>query len=494
MEQFFISLTRLGDIYGLGSLLLGCVVGYVFGVLPGLGGTAALALCLPMVYGMNPSNALFLMGGIMGAVTCGGSVTSILLNTPGTAVNAATCLDGYPMAKKGEAGKAISISAFSSLLGGLFGIITLLALIPVMRAIVMSFSPPEIFGVALLGLVTATIAIRGDILRGLISAMFGLLISLIGISHITGVARFAFGTDYLYDGIPIIPFFVGLFALGEMLTIIATGRQKVSSEPLAVTGNRLGGFKEIFRHKRSFFSASVIGTIIGIIPGVGGSVANFVSYLFSQQTSKTPEKFGTGYSEGIIASEAAGNAKDGGALVPTLAFGVPGSAEMTVFLGGLVLVGVQPGPTVILEHLDLVWAVIISLTLGHVLSAGGTIVISPLLARLTRIDFNYLIPSVIVLCYMGAFALRGSMLDAFCVILFGLLGYVMKRGGFPIIPMVIGYVLGDIVERAFLQSLMVSDGSLLIFVTRPITLILLLMSLFMLAWPLLSALKAGRKW
>jgi putative tricarboxylic transport membrane protein len=237
----------------------------------------------------------------------------------------------------------------------------------------------------------------------------------------------------------------------------------------------------------------VIGTIIGIIPGVGGSVANFVSYLFSQQTSKTPEKFGTGYSEGIIASEAAGNAKDGGALVPTLAFGVPGSAEMTVFLGGLVLVGVQPGPTVILEHLDLVWAIIISLTLGHAFAASGTIMISPIFARLTRINFHYLIPSVIVLCFMGAFALRGSMLDAFSVIVFGLLGYVMKRGGFPIIPMVIGYVLGHIVERAFLQSLMVSDGSLLIFVTRPITLGLLIISLFVLLWPIFSKLKEGRK-
>jgi putative tricarboxylic transport membrane protein len=494
LHYVWIAVSELGHVQSLGMLALGCLVGYVFGVLPGLGGTAAMALCLPLIYGMRPGAALYLLGGIMGAVTCGGAVTAVLLNTPGTAVNAATCLDGYPMAQRGEAGRAISIASFSSLLGGAFGIITLIVLVPVMRAVVMAFSPPELFMMALLGLVTATVAIRGHIIKGLISTTLGLLIAFIGFSHVTGAVRFAFGSEFLYDGVPIIPFFVGLFALGEMLWIASTGREQVSSEPIRVKGGRLAGFMDVVRCKKVFFLGSVIGTIIGIIPGVGGSVANFVSYLFGRQVSKTPEKFGSGWAEGIVASESAGNAKDGGALVPTLAFGVPGSAEMAVLLGGLILIGVTPGPTIMLEHLDLVWSIIVALTLGHIISATGTIFIASHLAKLTKVSFHYLIPSVVILCFLGAFALRESMIDVFCVIVFGVLGYGMKRGGFPIIPMVIGFVLGGIAEVAFLQTLMVSSGSLTIFVTRPLSLALLALTLFVIAVPFLSKHKVEKKY
>jgi len=487
LDAFLSVLTALGQLDSLGMLLLGSSIGFMFGMLPGLGGTAALALSLPLVYGMDPDAAMYLLSGIIGAVACPGAITAIILNTPGTAVNAATCLDGYPMAQKGEAGRAISIAAFASLAGALFGIFILVILIPVVRTVIMSFTPPELFMLCAVGLVTATVAIKGNTIKGLISGCLGLLMASVGYSHVTALVRFNFGTDFLWDGVPLIPFFIGLFALGEMLWIISTGKETVSREPIVIKGGRVQGLKDVVKYRRCLLTSSLIGTGIGIIPGVGGSVANFVSYLFGQQFSKTPEKFGTGHPEGIVASEAANDAKDGGSLIPTLAFGLPGSAEMAVLLGGLVLVGINPGPTIMLEHLNLVWVIIIGVILANVFASTMAILLANHLAKVTRVNLSYLIPIVILLCFIGSFALRNSMLDAFTVMIFGLLGYMMRRGGFPIIPMVIGFVIGGIAENAFLQSLMISDGSYAIFFTRPISLVLFILAMFLLVLPFLDS-------
>lgn len=482
-DAFSAALMALGQLNSLIMLLLGSVMGFVFGILPGLGGTAALALALPLVYGMEPESAMYLLSGIIGSVACPGAVSAILLNTPGTAVNAATCLDGYPMAQRGEADRALSIAAVASLAGAMFGLITLSVLIPVVRSIIMAFTPPELFMLCMVGLVTATVAIKGNPIKGLISGCLGLLFAFVGYSYVTSIVRFNFGTDYLWDGVPLIPFFIGLFALGEIFWIRGTGRLTVSQELKVIKGGRIQGLKDVFHHKRCLLVSSVIGTGIGIIPGVGGSVANFVSYLFANQFSKTPEKFGKGSPEGIVASEAANDAKDGGALIPTLAFGLPGSVEMAVLLGGLILVGVTPGPTIILENLELVWVIVIGVLISNVFVSTFVFSLTSHLAKLTRVNVGYLVPFVILFCFIGSFALRGSMIDAFSVILFGLLGYAMRRAAFPIIPMVIGFVVGKIAENAFLQSLMISEGSFAIFFKKPISLFLFILAIFLLLLP-----------
>ena len=449
-----------------------------------------MALSLPLIYGMDPLLAMYYLAGIMGSVACGGSISAILLNTPGTAVNAATCLDGYPMAQKGEAGRALSIAAFSSLLGAIVGLVVLIALVPLVRAIIMSFTPPEFFMMCFVGLVVVAIAVRGNVVKGLASGCGGVLISFIGYHYVTGAVRFNFGTEYLWDGITIIPFFIGLFAIGEMFMIVATGRRTISQAVTISKGGRLDGLKDVLKNKACFVRSSIIGIIIGIIPGVGGAVANFVSYLFGRQFSKTPEKFGTGHVEGVIASEAANNAKDGGALLPTLAFGIPGSAEMALLLGAFILVGIIPGPTILLEHLDLMYAIIFGLVISGILATLWTIFLAGYFARITAINVSYIIPVVVILAFLGSFALRGSILDVGTAIIFGVIGYAMRKGGFPIIPMIIGYVIGALAENSFLQSLAISDGSYAIFFTRPISLSLFLFAMFVLVFPFVKRGKA----
>jgi len=480
-------------------LLLGFIIGYVFGALPGLGGSAAIALSLPFIFGMNPSHALYFLAAIVGSQTVGGSISAILLNTPGTAVNAATCLDGYPMAVKGEAGKALSVAAISSGAGAVFGLLVLVILLPVVRTIILSFGPPEFFMLCLMGLTVVSVAIRGNIVKGIVSTALGLLFSFIGFSIITGAVRFNFGTNYLWNGIPIIPFFIGLFALGEMFTLAAGRRARISQEDILIKGGKIDGMKEVFiNHKACFLRSSVIGTVIGIIPGVGGSIANWVAYLFGKQFSKTPERFGTGWPEGVVASESANNAKDGGALLPTVAFGLPGSAEMVMLLAGLTLLGLRIGPTILLEHLDLVFVLILGVFLSSTIGTLATLFLADTFKRVTMLSITYIFPIVVALCFVGSFVLNQNILDVLVMVIFGILGYVMRRTGFPVVPMVIGYILGDLAENSYYQALVISGGSYAIFFTRPISLLLFISAIFILVYPFIrkrkqAPLQQGRK-
>ncbi len=473
-------------------LLLGTVIGYVFGILPGLGGTAALALALGLLFGMEPAQGFLFMAGIMGTVAVGGSVTAILLNTPGTAVSAATCLDGYPMAQRGEAGRALSVAAIASGAGELVGLLVLLALIPVVRAVILAFSPAEFFMLILMGLATIGVAVRGNVIKGLLSAVMGLLLSFIGFSTITGAVRFSFGVDYLWNGLPLVPLFIGLFALGEMLILAAARRTTISQEAILIKGGKVEALKDVFiRFRGCFVRSSVIGTIIGIIPGVGGSVANWVAYLLGKQFSKTPEKFGTGWPEGVVASESANNAKDGGSILPTIAFGLPGSAEMAVFLGGVSLLGLKIGPTILLDHLDLVLVLILGLFISAILGTLVTLFLADALKIITTVNMTYIIPVVIALCFVGSYALNQNMIDVLVMIIFGVISYVMRRSGFSVVPMVIGFILGVLAERSLFQTLIISDGSYAIFFTRPISLTLFIFTIIILALPFIKRRKKG---
>jgi putative tricarboxylic transport membrane protein len=473
----------------LAYLFLGSIIGLIFGILPGLGGVVALALALPFSFGMESHAAMLFFSGVMGSVAFGGSVSAILLNTPGTSQNAATCFDGYPMARKGEGNRALGISATACGLGAIFGLIILILLMPLVRRVVLLFGPPEFFMLVLFGLVTVALAARGTFLKGLTAGGIGILLSLIGFSPVFGILRFNFGSEYyLWDGVELISLVIGLFAISEVMNYYITGGT-IAAGGVTSGGRVLDGVKEVFRHKRCFFRSSAIGTLIGIIPGVGGTVSNFVAYVAAKESSKRPETFGTGNPEGIIAAEAANDAKDGGALLPTVGFGIPGSAEMAVLLGGFILHGLVPGPLLIKEHLDIVFTLILGLLCSNIIASTFGLLTANLLVRITVINVRYIAPIVIVISFVGAYGIRENFWDVVMAFLFGLFGYGMVRFGFPIVCLVIGYILGIMAETAFHQSLMISSGSYAIFFTRTTSLILFVLLVLTVLLPFFRAMR-----
>ena len=490
-EAFSSAANAVWDVYSIGFVFLGCSIGLLFGALPGLGGVSALALVLPLTFGMDPLVAMIFYAAVMGAVPFGGSISAILLNTPGTAPNAATCFDGHPMSRRGEANKALGISATASGLGALFGVIVLLVLLPLVRKVVLLFGPPEFLMLVLVGLTTVALAARGNLLRGLMSGGIGILISLIGYSSVFGVLRFNFGSEYLWDGIELVPFLIGVFAVSELINYTLRGG-KIAAEKVALAGRVFDGVKEVFRHKVCFFRSSAIGTCIGIIPGVGGAAANFIAYVTAKESSKHPETFGTGDPEGVVAAESSNNAKDGGALLPTVGFGIPGSAEMAVLLGGFILHGLAPGPMLIKEHLDVVFALLLGLVFSNVIASTLGLFTANYLAKVTLVDVRYVTPVVLVLCFVGSYVMRGSILDVMLALVGGIFGYGLIRFGFSPICLVIGYILGDLAETAFHQSLMISRGSYMIFFSRTISVVLFLCLVVVLVFPFVRA-RSGRK-
>ena len=375
-------------------LALGMAIGLVFGAIPGLGGSTALALLMPLTYGLEPFTALALSGGVMGAVPMGGSITAILLNAPGTAPNAATCIDGYPLAQQGKAGLAIGAAASANSLGGIIGTISVLAVLPIAKELVLLFGPPEFFLLAILGLVVVATTSRGKMLRGLITGGFGLMVAFVGYNNVSGDMRFTYGIEYLWDGVRLVPALIGLFAVAEMINLMVKGGTVARDAGTVKITRTMSGVLETFRHPGTVLRGSLVGTVVGAIPGVGGVVASFLSYSLTVQASKDPELFGKGNIEGVIAPEAAINAKDGSALIPTLAFGIPGGAEMAVFLGILVLHGLQPGPLMLIQNQTEIYGLVWALTASCILaSCVGLLLIRPL-AMVTLVDSEILAPVV----------------------------------------------------------------------------------------------------
>ena len=481
-------------VHGIGMLALGVVVGLVFGAIPGLGGTTALALFIPLTYGMQSQDAMALAGGIMGAVAFGGTITAILLNTPGTPMSAATCFDGYPLAQQGKAGMAIGAAGMSSSLGGLFGVLILVAVMPVARALVLSFGPAEFFMMALLGLASIAASTGGMFLRGLISGAAGLMMAYVGYDSVSGGTRYTLGIDYLWDGVPLVPTLIGLFAIAEMIKLSVNGGTVVRTKEL---GGRIVGVRDgitaTFRNWPTVLRGSAIGAFIGAIPGVGGTVASFISYSVTMQVSKHPERFGKGEIQGVIGPEAAINAKDGGALIPTLAFGIPGSAEMAVFLGMLVLHGLEPGPLLLIEHQGEMFSLIVALTISCVFATILGLSVTRWLSLITLVDVHILVPAVVSVSLVGAYALNNKLGDVIIAAVMGLLGYQMIKYNFPRVTVVIALVLGDLAERSFHQAMQLSDGHWTTFITRPISAILLVLILISLTIPALRISLAHRR-
>ena len=455
-------------------LSFGIAVGIFVGILPGIGATTAMILLTPVTFALSPVEALALAAGIMGATPMGGAVTAILLNTPGQTANAVTCLDGYPLAQQGKAGLAIGAAASSNALGGLIGAFSILAVMPLANNMVMLFGPPELFLLAMLGLLlVATTSRKGRMFRAIIAGLVGLAIASIGYSDLTGTERYTFGIEYLWDGVHLAAALIGLFAVAEMVQLTVKGGSVANADaPAAITGT-LDGLLASFRKWKTLLRGSLIGTFAGVVPGVGGVVASFLSYSFTVQASKEPETFGKGNVEGIIATEAAITAKDGSMLIPTVAFGIPGTAEMAVFMGILILHGMQPGPLMLANNREEIYSLVWALTASCIIASVVGLLLANPMAKLTRVDVQILAPIIIAISLVGSYSIDQEINNIIITIVFGIIGYVMIALNYPRLPLVIAIVLGKIAERNFHQTMMISDRDLSIFLDRSGSLTLL---------------------
>lgn len=469
-------------------LVAGVVVGFVVGVLPGLSTSNTAALLLPFSIGLPTEHALVLIVSIYAGAAFGGSVPAILVNVPGEAGSAVTALDGYQLAKQGKAGIAIGIARMSSTLGGVLSGVVVLVVIAPLGALAMRFGAREMFLVVLLGIVVVSTLIGKDIVKGLLSGALGLTLATVGGSPLSGQSRFTFGQVGLFDGIQFVPALIGLFAISEMLLLIANSRRPIGAPPPVKHGFRadvrdaVAGARMTFRHSRQVLQSTGIGMLLGIIPGIGNGVANFVSYGVAKRMSKHPERFGKGAPEGVVASEACDNSLAAATLVPTLALGVPGSATMAVILAQLYIQGIQPGPRVLETHGAEALAAIMAVVVASLLILPIGVLATAPLVQVTRIPLRFLVPVVLVLALTASYAFRGSVLDVVIAVVLGIVGFVMRLHGYPVIPLVLGLILGPLAEEHLSRALLLANGDPWYFVQSPTAIVLWLMLFALIAF------------
>lgn len=481
MGIFEVFLTILSSPQLLFIMVLAVVLGLLVGIIPGLGGSVALALLIPLTFSLSPEAAIVLLISAYGTVTYGGAITAILLNTPGDASSAATTFDGYPMARAGKAGQAITMAVMASALGGILGFIVLWLVLPAARNLILAFTYPDFFMLAVFGLTVIAVVTQGNMFKGLLSALLGFMLAFIGTDPTMGSARFTFGSWHLWDGLNLVPVIIGLFALTEAFQLFYQ-KTSISGEYDPRIKGVVEGMRAFFRHKLLFLRSAFMGIFLGMIPGVGGAVAQFLAYGSAVQTSKTPEKFGKGAIEGVLAPEAANDAKEGGAMLPTLAFGIPGSAAMAVLIGGLIMHGMAPGPEMLTTSLDMTYLIIAAAILSKIVALPVSLIAGPRLAVFTRIPGTLMAPGIAAIAFVGAFAVSGSFLDVVIAYVFGVVGLCMRRFGFSRIALIIALVLGGLVEASYHQTIATFDGPGAFF-NRPISLTLFGLTVFSLAWP-----------
>jgi len=442
------ALTLLLEPMRLLILVLGVVIGLAIGVLPGLSGIVGMAMLMPFTYNMDPPTAFALLLGMAAVITSSDFITAVLFGVPGHVGAAATVIDGHAMARKGEAGRAFGAGFASSLVGGLVGAIVLGVSIPVLRPILLRIGSPELLALSLFGLsMVATLSGRAP-LKGLTAAGLGLMISMIGSRSESGTLRWTFDTLYLYDGVPLVPATLGLFAIPELCEL-AVSRKRIAGDHASTISlsSQWEGVRDVMRHWWLVLRCGVLGTGLGAIPGIGSAVIDWIAYGYAQRTEKNPEAFGTGDVRGVIAPESSNNAKEGGHLVPTIAFGVPAGASMAILLGAFLMHGLTPGPDMLTKHLDVTYTIVWSLTLAHIIGALICLAGSRWLARVSTIRPEILLPIVLALVFVAAFQGAHDWGDLYSIMIFGVVGWIMKRLGWPRPPMVLGIVIGGIFER-----------------------------------------------
>ena len=455
-------------------ICIGTAAGITMGALPGLTATMGVALLVPLTFGRPPLESISMLIGIYCGAMYGGSISAILIRTPGTPAAAATLLEGYPMAQRGEAGRAMSMALFASFFGGVVGAVIMTFASPLISGVALEFGPVEYFGLAIFGL-SVIVSISGrSLIKGAMSAFFGLLIATIGFDPISGFPRFTFGMMEMMEGPPFIPTLIGLFAVSEVFNEVQkTGQiQKVKAN----IDRYLPTMADIKKSFKTLCRSSVIGTGIGAIPGAGGDIAAFVAYSEAKRTSANPEKFGTGEIEGLAASESANNACSGGAMIPLLSLGVPGDAVTAVLLGAFVVQGLQPGPMLYKEHMDFVYQIFASMMLAQIAMQFIGMAGIRVFAKVILVDRAILTPSIFVLSMVGAFAMRSNIFDVYTTLAFGMLGYVMQRYDYPLSPILLALILGPMAESNLRRAMVISNGDPSILFSRPIAVALMLLA------------------
>ena len=437
-------------------MFIGVAIGFCVGILPGIGGGTTIALMLPFIYKMTPAEGIPFLLGLHSVVATTGDITSVLFGIPGEPTTVATIMDGYPMSKKGEAGRALGAALMSSLVGALVGAAVLALTIPVVRPLVMAFKSPEMLMIIIIGLTCiASLSSKGKhgIILGMLAGGLGFLCSMVGESPQTGILRFTFGALYLFNGFPMIPVMIGIFAIPEIIDLKVRGTAIAGDLPAGkLTKGVMDGIRDTFRYFWLTIRCSLIGCWIGFLPGLGGAVAQWVSYAHAVQSAKTAEEragFGKGDVRGVLGPGAANNSKEGAALVPTIVFGVPTSSGMAILLAGFIILGLIPGPDMITKHLPLTFSMVWTLALANIIAVAASLLFINHLAKLTMVRGSLLIPVILLLCFMGAYGTENRIGDVIVMTIFGGLGYLMLRVGLPRPPFIIGFILGSLTETYF---------------------------------------------
>jgi putative tricarboxylic transport membrane protein len=471
---------------------IGCLVGTLVGVLPGIGPLAGISILLPITFGLNATNAIVMLAGIYYGSQYGGSTTSILLRIPGEASSVMTCIDGNAMARKGRAGAALCIAAIGSFVAGTFGVIMLTLIAPPLATLALRFGPPEYTALLALGLIFLAYMSTSSLTRTLLMASFGLLLGCIGIDPLSGHFRYSFDIPALGDGIGIVPVAVGLFGLGE---ILATPSHKVTGEIIRPKFRELWPSREEWRQAAAPIGrGTVLGFIVGIIPGSAHIISSFLSYALEKKVSKNPEEFGKGAVAGVAGPESANNAASTGAFVPMLSLGIPTGPVTAVLMAALMVHGVPPGPSLVNDHPQVFWGFIASMYVGNLVLLLLNLPLVGLFVHLLRIPYAYLYPLIIMFCVIGVYEVNHSIVDVWIMLVMGVVGYGLKKFGFDPAPLVLGLVIAPIFEMSLRQSLIMSDGNWTIFVARPIAAVLLGISAALLIASAFSALRASRDW
>lgn len=494
LEMFSIGFSAILTPFVLLLIFIGSIVGIIFGAIPGLTGVMAFAVCLPLTFSMTPVAAMAFLCGLYLGSCSGGLISAILLKIPGTISSIATTFDGHPMAEKGEAGKALGLGIFSSFIGGTIGFLMLFFISPPLAKLSIKFSAVEYAAVAFFALTLISSVSGKSIIRGLIGALLGIAFALIGVSSIDGVARLTFGIRKLYSGLNVLPVLLGIYAVTSIYDLA----EGIDTEIQGKAYNyKIKGFgfslKEYFKHYINIIRSSLIGAGIGILPGIGGGTSNILAYIAAQKTSRHPEEFGTGTEDGIIAPECANNASVGGSMIPLLTLGIPGDTVTAILIGALTIHGLTPGPLLFQNNGDLVYAIFASLLVANLMIIISQYAGMRFFVKLLSIPKKYLVPCVIVMCAIGSFCVNNRAFDIVILLFFSLLGYVMKKLDIPFTPFVIGFILGPMFEINFRRALMLSEGSFLPFITKPISLVFLLCAVLSIVFAVINELKKRKE-
>lgn len=483
-----------GQIFELSNLLwcfVGCFIGTLVGVLPGIGPVGAMSILLPATLGLPATTSVIMLAGIFYGAMYGGETASILVNIPGEAASVITCLDGYQMAKNGRAGPALGMSAFASYIGGTISVVALMFLVFPLADTALKFGHPEFFALICLSLVILTFLSNGPFVKAMMMIFVGLVLGTVGLDQTSGTARFVFGCSALLDGIGIVPVAMGLFGVAEVMAVI------VAPEEGGVLEAKIEGVLPTWQDWKKCFMpitrGSIIGFLLGILPGAGLIMATFMSYTVEKKLSKYPEKFGTGMIEGVAAPEAANNAGAGGAFVPLLALGIPSNLTMGLLLGALIVHGITPGPLLLSQHPEVFWGVIASMYVGNVMLLILNVPFVGLWAKVLKVPSRTLMPMILLCCLVGAYATTSNTADVIVMVIFGVVGYLLRRYHYDLAPLVLAMLLGPMLETNFRGSLIIGDGNLLVFFQRPISAVVLIIAILLLLSPIFSGYRKARK-